>query len=130
MSGFYRVAMTMALMLTGVFLAAPGWSEVRTLDPESGIWAVEINAPGASVTVSGMEQPFSTVQVTVYFETQEGAASQSRFPVNVTVFTKAKLTPQKEGAYVKRIAFQCTRGKVQIDARPASGSGGISGDWW
>jgi hypothetical protein len=38
---------------------------------------------------------------------------------------KAELTSEKEGFQVKQITFECTRGKVQIDARPD----GFSGSW-
>ncbi|EMS78123.1 hypothetical protein [Desulfotignum phosphitoxidans] len=79
----------------------------------------------ASVSIEGLEQPFSFVQVTVYYQNQEGLSSQQTFPVHVMFLKKAELTSEKEGFQVKQIPFECTRGKVQIDARPD----GFSGSW-
>lgn len=118
------------VLLMSVCLVLPVSAGRKTLDPDSGPWTVEINAPVASVSVSGMAQPFSSVQVTAVFICQNGQTSESRFPVNVMFLTKAKLMPQKENCQVKELSFVCTRGKVDIEAWPASGSGGVSGDYW
>lgn len=118
-------------MMVMIFaMTFPAWAVRKTLDPDAGKWTVEINAPAASVSISGLAQPFSSVQVTVHFIGPGNQSSDSRFPVNVMFLTKAKLTPQNDGVQVKSITLECTRGKVDIEAHPASGSGGASGDWW
>lgn len=122
--------MTVVFVLMGLCLAAPALGASNELNPDSGEWAVDINASGARVGITGMAQPSSTVQVTVRFVDGDGLATESSFPVKVTFLAKTEVFPSHEHLQVRRITFQCIRGKVKAEALPSQGSGGRARNYW